>query len=292
MRGRLIVWCFTVAALSIATSPADANDYRPGQSPKPGGNTDGGQPGVVVAKDGTGATIASRPYRPKGGRPSARLTCVYYAISGPGGLGVGIDRNAGPQTPKVGLAYWLTCSDEDGNERQPIMVLWDPATPFGPMFAGADSAAEARNAIPLPSPAISTSPPLGRAQLVGIATWLWIDDPWVPLTASATLGGVTATVTATPVEVEWQAGDGTSAFVCAGPGVAFAPDHPDQVPTCSHTYTDRSTVDHPDGTFALTATVTYEVAWTATNGEAGDLEPLTRTSTVPIVVHEAQAVIE
>lgn len=56
---------------------------------------------------------------------------------------------------------------------------------------------------------VEMAPPPGSLQLVGVATWLWIDaGACRTLTASAAAGPVTATATATPSKVVWGMGDG------------------------------------------------------------------------------------
>jgi len=219
-------------------------------------------------------------------------TCRYYKATGNAGPLPGVDLKEPLPILEAGTYAWLICDDENGQQRYADLVYYDPANPLGSIAAAERAMAQAEKQLPLPLPVIGTSPPLGSAQLVGVRTWVWVDDPWVPLSASASLAGVTATVTAMPVKVEWDPGDGGSAFVCDGPGTRYDPAHPDVEPSCSYLYTRRSTVDQPAGAFALSATVTYAVEWRATNGEQGVLDPLARTSTAPVVVREAQGVIE
>ena len=57
-----------------------------------------------------------------------------------------------------------------------------------------------------------------------------------PLVLVATLGGVSATVTATPTQVVWEPGDGSPAVTCTGPGEAYDPSAPDATSDCAHTY--------------------------------------------------------
>ena len=116
-------------------------------------------------------------------------------------------------------------------------------------------------------------------------TWFWVTDPWQPLQASATLDTVTSTVVATPTSLTFTLDDGTS-FTCDGPGTPYdtTRDPADQQSTCTHTF-ERS------GAVVVTATVTYATHWTANTGVGGDLDDLARTTTVPITVEEAQAVI-
>ncbi|MDZ7733736.1 MAG: hypothetical protein U5R31_12270 [Acidimicrobiia bacterium] len=60
---------------------------------------------------------------------------------------------------------------------------------------------------------------------------------------------------------------------------------------CTHTY-QRSSRHEPDGTYAAEATVTYEITWSATTGEGGDLGTLARSTTIPVTVQEAQALVD
>ena len=110
-------------------------------------------------------------------------------------------------------------------------------------------------------------------------------DPWQPLQASATLDTVTSTVVATPTSLTFTLDDGTS-FSCDGPGTPYDPtrDPADQQSDLHpHLRASRPVV--------VTATVTYTTTWTATTGAGGDLDDLTRTTTIPITVEEAQALI-
>jgi hypothetical protein len=104
---------------------------------------------------------------------------------------------------------------------------------------------------------------------------------------------VTATVFATPVEVTWDPGDGSDPVTCTGPGRGSAPEPGGEDATCAVVYAHRSTAGSAgaDGTWPLTATVTWAVRWEATTGTGGVLEPVTRTTTVPVRVVEAQAVL-
>jgi hypothetical protein len=201
-------------------------------------------------------------------------------------------------TPKPGDFIWLVCFDDAGAQREQDLFQFDPGLPLGPnipggvpVVTGQQVAQQALATVDLPDPTIATSPPVGTAQLVGFPTWLWLTGPWAQRDATATLAGTSATVSATPFAATWTFGDQSAALTCPGPGTAWDPSHPDTSSTCTHTWTTRSTAADPDGTFPLTATVSYHVAWTATDGESGQLPDLTRTSTIAVTVHEAQAVI-
>ncbi len=153
------------------------------------------------------------------------------------------------------------------------------------MEAPERAAEEARRLLPLGPPNIGVSPPANATQLVGLATWFWVTDPWQPLRASATLDTVTSTVIATPKALTFTLDDGTI-FTCIGPGTPYdtSRDPAEQHSDCTHTF-ERS------GTAAVTATITYATTWTATTGAGGNLDDVTRTTTLALTVEQAQAVI-
>lgn len=176
-----------------------------------------------------------------------------------------------------------------------------PAPPSGPAPSGGApsstvpprSAAQIardtaqRTAIPLPG--VRTSPPAGADQLVNLPTWLWVED-WTPRRASATEGPLTVTVVATPRSVTWRMGDGSS--VVCGRGTPWDPAlrEEQQSTDCSHTY-KRSSATQPDLKYQARATMTWDVTWTATNGESGSLGQANRSVDFTMRVAEGQAII-
>lgn len=117
-----------------------------------------------------------------------------------------------------------------------------------------------------------------------------MEGPWAPTRATAAVGAVSATVVARPVEVRWDLGDGSS--LTCGPGrpydPALAPD--EQRTGCAHVFESGSWA-HPGGVVEVSATVVYDVEWSASTGAGGLLGTLTRRATVPVRVLEAQALI-
>ena len=141
----------------------------------------------------------------------------------------------------------------------------------------------------LPSPVIRVNP-TGQ-QLVHLPTWLWLGaNSWRARSASAQVPGVAVTATATPQQVVWSMGDGTT-VTCTGPGTAWrdgtAPAKPS--PTCGHTYQQPS-AGQPDQAFRVTATVTWSIGWTG-GGQAGALPAMQTTATTALQVAESQAVV-
>ncbi len=187
------------------------------------------------------------------------------------------------EAPSSGQWARWDCSDGTAG------IGWLPAS--RPVVAPVVLAREAYKYLPLPAPGIRTSPPVGRDQLVGLPTWLWVDrGTWGARSATASVPGVAATVSAVPVSVAWVLGDG-GRVVCRGPGVAYDPARPEagQRSSCSYTYR-RGSAGAPGGRFVVTATTTWRITWAA-RGEpgGGSLPPLTRSSQTTLRVAEVQA---
>lgn len=150
-------------------------------------------------------------------------------------------------------------------------------------------AEQARASIGIEAPTIRTSPEAGGRLYVRIPTWLWLDGGWWHgYEATASIGRVTATVTARPVRTSWSLGDGAD-LTCSGPGVAWQAGMAEGATDCSHTYTSSS-AGRAGGTFELSATVVLEVTWTSNVGEGGTLAPISRSSSRSVDVGEIQAV--
>ena len=272
----------TAAAVAWSLQTGISSAAGGGGTVETGGTTVDGVPTVVLVQGGGGSTIATVEL----GGSGPAWSCHYVEL---GGLLEPTLR--GPVTPEAGSNYFITCDDATGVQVYGSIVTYDPANPAGPVFVARRAAELAFAQLDVPDPDITGSPGLGEAQLVGVRTWLWVAN-WGPVTAQATLGGVTATVTATPVGATFDTGDGT-VLDCDDGGVPFDVTIPaDEQPTaCTHVYVDRTTVDDPSGDVPLTATVTYAVSWTATNGQSGSLADVVRSASLPVTVREAQAVI-
>lgn len=180
-------------------------------------------------------------------------------------------------------AWWVrTCSGPSGATGLLVFIADQPVDP-------AQLAQDALRALPLELPSVGTNPAPGEEQLVRVPTWLWIDD-WGPRSATASVPGVSVTVTAVPQSVTWDMGNG-DAVTCAGPGVAYDRSRPsrEQSTDCSYTY-QHSSVSQPGERYRTAATVTWGVSWSASgvNG-GGDLGVLERTSQFSLRVAEAQS---
>ena len=79
-------------------------------------------------------------------------------------------------------------------------------------------------------------------------------------------------------------GDGTR-VTCDGPGTPYDDTKPEsaQSTDCSHLYQSR-------GAYTASATITWSVAWSASDGSGGQLADASRTTQFPMNVVERQAV--
>ena len=153
-----------------------------------------------------------------------------------------------------------------------------------------DLAQEAAADTPLPVPTVGMAPAPPIPQLVGLESFLWIDPAqWAPQSASASAGGVTSTVTATPKRVLWDMGNGDS-VACDGPGARYEPALSDeqQPSSCRYTY-ERGSAGAPGDSFTVTTTIEWDVEWVAVGAPGGGpLGTARRSSTTAVQVGEIQ----
>ncbi|MFI0451092.1 hypothetical protein [Actinomadura sp. 6N118] len=102
-------------------------------------------------------------------------------------------------------------------------------------------------------------------------------------TPPLTVGAQTIQITATPSKVVWNLGE--KALECLGAGSKDSD-------FCSYTY-KRSSAGQPGGAYQLSATISWDVAWTCNGADCdaggGTLDPLELTSVPePLVVGEIQ----
>lgn len=143
-------------------------------------------------------------------------------------------------------------------------------------------------------PSVSMAPPTSQGAVVNLKSWLWVaPSSWHPITATATVGGIAATATATPDYVIWKMGDGQQ-VTCDGPGTPYNPSIPDQQQstTCGYTY-QQTSASEPGQEYAVTTTVYWHVTWTSVGVPGGgDLGVIPgRSTTTPLVVDEIGSVV-
>ena len=185
--------------------------------------------------------------------------------------------------------------DEFKNERKafyeanPDQNIWVPAGQQAPRpyISGARLAKIAWEAVKIPAPTVETNPKVGDrgATLVGMDTWVWATgDTPTSVTATATAGDTTATITAGSSGLQLSAPDGKA--TCTGFGIPWHSGMPEGSSPCTISF-NRSSA-HLGGTTPLTIQVAYSASYTATDGNSGTLPAITTTSTINLPVAEVQ----
>jgi hypothetical protein len=142
--------------------------------------------------------------------------------------------------------------------------------------------------VPQPEPAFS--PPIDK-MIVNFQTWLAV-TPQPPVTATAAIPGLSATVTAQPTSIEWATGShvpgDTTLITCqpwgstkiAKDGCAWTPTYPSVNKVTSTT----------DLRYHGTITIIWNVTWQASNGDSGTLGELRTTTPIAMGVQEIQTI--
>lgn len=134
---------------------------------------------------------------------------------------------------------------------------------------------------------------------VNLPTWVWLDKATfktVSVTASLPGTGLWATTTAKPVSLRIEPGtDDAQTSPSSGEctinddgsiGEPYAEGKADETPPCGVTYLRSS----GDDSYALKATLTWEISWKGAGGTAGDLPNGTFATTTDVQVQEIQSV--
>lgn len=177
-------------------------------------------------------------------------------------------------------------------EPDTVQYLWVPD--IGPEDLAWMAFQEVERA--LDPPAISLYPAVTATGVVNLETYLAV-EPMADVSVTAgplPPSGITATTTATVVAIEWDTGDPEAGVITCDPwgeppqpGAAISGDAP-----CGWTPAYPSTPEFgiDDGTFDGSVTVVWQVSWTASTGDGGDLGELRTSTPVSYVVREIQTV--
>lgn len=269
--------CAATVALAILSPSASAGSVY-----------DGPTVGGAATSDGAVVTVAggSTSGGSSGVAGTSTIRCRYFNLADTINDNSIIHLDIGTEATSlnIGTRYWKICIDTTTGT-QVSRDLFDPSV-ADPAAVARTLAEQALAQLRVTPPAAETNPPNGQT-VINVPTWLWVNN-WQPISASASAAGVTATATATPLEISWNPGDGSRPIRCAGPGTPYNPSRPAraQSTNCSFTYT-RSV-----GAFTITATQHWQLTYTATNGQSGNLGTVTSTATLPIDVHQLVTSIE
>lgn len=131
-----------------------------------------------------------------------------------------------------------------------------------------------------------TTPLNDGVSLVGLPTWLWVEDAsnatTGPITRTARVPGLSLTMTARMDSISWSMGNGET-VQCDGPGTPWSPAMgTGESPDCGYRYETQ-------GKYEVTATAHWSVRWRASTGESGVIDRDLSSSTT-IRVGEAQVI--
>lgn len=285
-----LVVVLAVAAL-VRPSPAAADDAT-----SVGGWIEGGTPTVEVGVPGSGGGEAigvgsgGSGGSSGGGGSGGGPRCTYERLPDDETI---LEPDGSERTaPGEGAWYIERCVNAAGQEISWNVVFIPAGEAPGAQVDPLVLAQRALRQLPLTGPSVVTSPPSDRDQLVNLATWLWVDDGWQPLSATASVPGVSVTVTATPTSVAWAMGAG-DVVVCDGPGTPYDAGRreEEQSTDCSYTYR-QSSAGQPGQRYPVTTTQTWSVSWSASGiAGGGDLGTVSRSMDFSLRVAEGQALV-
>jgi hypothetical protein len=150
----------------------------------------------------------------------------------------------------------------------------------------------------IPTSKIGIEPVDDRGAIVKVDNWYWLETGSKPITATGSLLGATATITATPTLITSDWGDGTIT-TCDAPGLDFNTNphptllrDPDPAPPggCSYKYLHNSS-KQPNRKFFVTHAITWNATWTTSDGLNGTFEPVTRQTTTQLAVDNINSIL-
>lgn len=222
---------------------------------------------IAILATGTAVALDAAPASARAGGPRVHAHVGYTKTrhGNAGRSGGGTKAGPPPCPPNTNCATYIL-----GN-----------AVPAPPRTI--DVAYDAYDQLELPAPHVHTSPE--NKTYVQLRTGLWLDpgDSEVK-TAAASAGGQTVTAIGEPKSVTWNMGDGTVTCDTAGGRNATK---------CGYTY-QRSSAAQPNGEYAISATVTWDVRWTCEgvqcDADGGVFKPptMSMTTNATLAVGEVQ----
>jgi hypothetical protein len=242
-----------------------------------GGNGDAG-----VDSSGITVTVGTpgSPGHPGGGGEPSTPSCGLVYISG-------ADMPSLVDSSTEG--YWIidTCKI---NALDPTSMTWVPTTPGSSPAVASVVAQKALGRAEWPTIKVTFDPSPDRL-LVRFPIWLHLSSGWQQVKASATVGGVTATVTAKPESVTWEMGDGKS-LTCHSAGTSYDANLSWSANLsrrdCGYSYTSSSAAQ-TGGRYKTKVTVHYGVTWTSNFGGGGSLGGYDRSATTAVAVGQVQS---
>jgi len=246
---------------------------------------------LVLAVAAALVVVAAEPALAAGGDPP-----IVVTPTNPGGVGTVVTQPPKPgKPPKPGAD--VAC----GAQCQAAAVACAQQGFIGCASVGVGGPTPAQLAIvaygrlPLATPAVRRSPSEAlRYQglsysYVNLWTWYWTEPgTFRTVSQTVTAGGVSATVTARPVELRFDPGDGNPAVTCSGPGRAWQEDDGNSAPDsgCGYRYPHVSS----SGPITATVSTVWKVTWVGNNGTSGSLPLLMTQASGRLNVIQTQTV--
>ncbi|MEQ4720955.1 hypothetical protein [Nonomuraea sp. B19D2] len=194
---------------------------------------------------------------------------------------------AGPEQ----ISYVQCDTGPDGQRN--IFNAVVPGEPGAPAVTPEMLMQQALRRLAPPTPKIVTAPPRGKNGYVGLRQFFWAEpSQWHAISKKVTAGPVWAEVTATPTKLSIQPGAGQATLTCPGPGVPYdqakSPD--DQNIDCTHVFT-QSSAGLPGSRYQVKVSMVWSASWTGSGGAGGPVAPITTSTTFPLRIGEAPALV-
>ncbi|MGW6195217.1 hypothetical protein ACWF0M_03625 [Kribbella sp. NPDC055110] len=208
-------------------------------------------------------------------------------------------RRLSPQPPKsdpswqghTDGAIWI-CVHEQGI-RFVTRWIWLPGRPDTVVVDPVTLVYEAIGEMHLAPPLVKTAPAPGQIGLVNMPVWLWVtksENTWGPIVRSASVPGLTVTVTAHVKAINWSMGDGTTVR-CEGPGTPYDKSVGVKAsPTCGHRYV-KTSQKLPSCKYPVNAIAQWDITWQSSLGDSGQIAMTQQAATqlrigqaVPVLV--------
>ncbi len=176
-------------------------------------------------------------------------------------------------------------------------IIWLAAPPPGSPggLTGLQLAQIAAKRVRIPSPEFQRSPLTSNSDngtpftWVNLWTWFWTTPvAWHPRWATASAGGLSATITVTPAALKVRPGDGSTTISCPGPGRAWTAADGNAAPSsggCGYRYQKVAAAP-----ITATMTIVWTITWTANDGESGTLPNIETNSSSSFIVEQIQVV--
>jgi len=201
----------------------------------------------------------------------------------------------------IGTIYQcLLFQDENIYDLLRYTYVWANETPETPVVPGTDPKTLVERAVV----SLGLHPPeagvgayvypgyedWGLTWWVGAPMWLWTDSDddlqWGTHNLTAADGGLSVTATVTATSLTFDPGNGDTPVTCdtAGTPRPWNPDAPlaQHSPSgCDYTYMTTNTLGDKDSRFAVSATVTWTVTWSSSDGQYGTFTTTTTSTDNP-----------